>query len=87
MLGIVNQVATDHVVTVHEDDGLVFRGDLGKRRLLVHAEIAKTQSPARVHVVEVCLERDHDGFQRSGLGTGLGSAMLTIASNWCGVKP
>jgi hypothetical protein len=55
MRRIVNQLATDHVITVHEDDGLVFRGDLGKRRLLVHPEITKTQSSARVHVVEVLL--------------------------------
>ena len=54
-----------------------------KRRLLVHAEIAETQSPARVHMVEVCLKRDHDGFHRSGFGTGLGSARLRIASNCC----
>jgi len=67
MLGIVNQLAADHVVTVHEDDGLVFRSDLGKRRVLVHLEIGKTQSPAGVHVIEVCLERNHDGFHRSGL--------------------
>jgi hypothetical protein len=65
MLGIVNQLAADHVVTVYEDDGLVFRSDLGKRRVLVHAEIVKTEPPASVHVVEVCLERDHDGFHRS----------------------
>jgi hypothetical protein len=87
MRGIVNQFAADHVLTVHEDDDLVFRGDLGKRRLLVHTEIAKTQSAAGVHVVEVCLERDHDGFHRSDFGTGLGSATLRIASNCCGVKP
>jgi hypothetical protein len=42
MLGIVNQLAANHVVTVYEDDGLVFRSDLGKRRVLVHAEIGKT---------------------------------------------
>jgi hypothetical protein len=87
MLGIENQLAADHVVTVYEDDGLVFRRDLGKRRLLMHAEIAKTQSPAGVHVVEVCLERNHDGFHRSGFGTGLGSGSPRIASNCCGVKP
>jgi hypothetical protein len=87
MLGIVNQLAADHVVAVYEDDGLVFRRDLVKRRVLVHAEIAKPQSPASVHVVEVCLERDHDGFHRSGFGTGLGSTRLRIASNCCGVKP
>jgi hypothetical protein len=34
--------------------------------VLVHLEIGKTQSPAGVHVVEVCLERNHDGFHRSG---------------------
>ena len=45
MLGILNQLAADHVVTVHEDDGLVFRSDLGKGRVFVHAEIAKTQCP------------------------------------------
>jgi hypothetical protein len=66
MLGIVNQLAADHVVTVYEDDGLVFRRDLGKRRVLVHTEIGKAQSPGGVHVVEVCLERNHDGFHRSG---------------------
>jgi hypothetical protein len=82
----VNQLAADNVVTIDEHDGLVFPSDLGKRRLLVHAEIAKTQSPAGVHVVEVCLERNHDGFHRSGFGTGLGSARLRIASNCCGVK-
>jgi hypothetical protein len=49
-----------------EDDGLVFPSDLGKRRVLVHAEIVKTQPPAGVHVVEVCLKRNHDGFHRSG---------------------
>ena len=87
MLGIVNQLPADQVVAVHEDDGLVFRGDFGKRRLLVHTEIAKTQSPAGVHVVEICLERDHDGFHRSDFGTGLGSATLRIASNCCGGKP
>jgi hypothetical protein len=66
MLGIVNQLAADHVVTVYEDNGLVFRSDLGKRRVLVHVQIGKTQSPGGVHVVEVCLERNHDGFHRSG---------------------
>jgi hypothetical protein len=87
MLGILNQLAADHVLTVYEDDGLVLRRDLGKGRVLVHAQIAKTQSPAGVHVVEICLERDHDGFHRSDFGTGLGSATLRIASNCCGVKP
>jgi hypothetical protein len=87
MPGIVNQLAADHVLAVYEDDGLVLRRDLGKRRLLVHAQIAKTQSPAGIHVVKVCVERDHEGFQRSSLGTGLGSATLRIASNCCGVKP
>jgi hypothetical protein len=24
-----------------------------------------------IHVVEVCLERDHEGYHRSGFGTGL----------------
>jgi hypothetical protein len=38
-------------------------------------------------VVEICLERDHEGFHRSGLGTGLGSGTLRIASNSCGVRP
>ena len=35
LLGIVNQFAADHVVTVDEDDCLVFRRDLGKRSVLV----------------------------------------------------
>jgi hypothetical protein len=87
MLGILNQLASDHVVTVYEDDCLVLRGDLRKRRVLVHAQIAKAKPPAGVHVVEVRLERDHDGFQRSDFGTGLGSTRLRIASNCCAVKP
>jgi hypothetical protein len=37
-------LTASHVVVV-EDDGLVFRGDLDKRRVLMHAQIAKTQSP------------------------------------------
>ncbi len=53
MLGIPNQLAADHVVTVHEDDGLVFRSDLGKGRVLVHKKIAKTKPPAGVHVGEI----------------------------------
>jgi hypothetical protein len=65
----------------------VFRSDVGKRRVLVHAKIATTQSPAGVHVVEVCLERNHDGFYRSGFGTGLGSGRPRIATNCCEVKP
>lgn len=87
MFGIVNQLTPNHIVAVDEDDGLVFRCDLDKRRVLMHAEIAKTQSPGGVQVIEVGLERNHDGCHRSDLGTGLGSGTPRIASNCCGVKP
>ncbi len=75
------------MLTVYEDDRLVLRGDLSKGRLLVHAQIVDAESPLRVHVVEICLECDHDGVHRSGFGTGLGSGKPRIASNCCGVKP
>jgi hypothetical protein len=81
MFRIVNQLAANHVVAVDEYDGLVFRGDLDKRRVLMHTEIAKTQSPSGVQVVEVGLERNHDGCHRSDFGTGLGSGTPRIASN------
>jgi hypothetical protein len=87
MLGIVNQLAADHVVAVDEDDGLVFCRDLNKRRVPMHVEIAKSQSPSSVQVVEIGLERNHDGCHRSSFGTGLGSGTPRIASNCCGVKP
>ena len=86
-LGIMDQFTADHVFAIYEDDGFVLRGNLGKRRPLVHAKIVKAEPSLGVHVVEICLERDHDGFHRSGLGTGLGSGALRMASNCCGVKP
>src|SRR5262252_1880781 len=86
-IGIVDQFTADHVFAIDEDDRFVLRGNLGKRRLLVHAKIVKAEPSLGVHVVEICLERDHDGFHRSGLGTGLSSGTLRIASNSCGVKP
>ena len=82
-----NQLATDHVLTVHEDDWLVLRSDFGKGRLPMHPKIVKTESALGVHVVEICLERDHDGVHRSGFGTGWGSGTLRIASHCRGVKP
>jgi hypothetical protein len=39
--------------------------------VLMHAEIAKAQSPSSVQVVEIGLERNHDGCHRSSFGTGL----------------
>jgi hypothetical protein len=69
----VDQLAADHVVTVHEDDLLMLRGDLRKGRLLMHAKIFEAEPPLRIQVIEICLERDHDGVQRSSFGTGLGS--------------
>jgi hypothetical protein len=83
----VNKLAADHVLTVDEDDWLALRGDLREGRLPMHPKIVKTEPALAVHVVEICLERDHDGVHRPGFGTGLGSDTLRIASNWCGVKP
>jgi hypothetical protein len=83
----VHQLAANHVVTVDKDDRRVLRGDFGEGRLAVHAKIVETQSSLGVHVVEIGLERNHDGCHRSGFGTGFGSGTLRIASNCCGVKP
>ena len=76
-----NQPAANHVVAGDEDDGLVFRRDLDTRCVLMHAEIAETQSPGGVQVVEVGVERNHNGCHRFGLGTGFGSGTPRIASN------
>lgn len=48
-------------------------GVRGTRGVPVHAKIGKPESTARVHVVEVHLERNHDVVQRSGFGTRSGS--------------
>ena len=84
---IVDQLAANDVFTVDKQNRLVFCRDLGKWRLLMHAQIAETESPLSIQMIEIGLQHYHGGVHRSSFGTGLGSGTLRMASNCSGVKP